>query len=109
MKPQGGMKSIGGAKAKKKIVKAYKKLFDAFCETGGKQMNARMMALCMAGVLAQQKIKFSGNDQLVRLRGEFCFLMLDVQENGYLTFNELQWLLRAASMFHKPPEEVDKK
>merc|ERR1711964_347854 len=105
----GGGLMAGIKRNKKKMVKSYKKVFDAFCEEGEKKTNARLMALAIAGVLGQMNTKFSSTEQLTRQRSEFVFLMLDVNKTGYLTFTDLQWLLRAASLFQKPMEEVNKK
>jgi len=101
------MKAFKSAESKYK--KKLKRLFYTFSEEHTKFANGRLLFMCLAGILAQYATHFATLEELAKIRADFVFKMLDVNNEETLDIFQIAWLLRATSIFTKTEDEIVKK
>lgn len=95
--------------AENKYKKKLKRLFYSFSEEHTKYVNGRLLFICLAGILGQYATHFASLDELAKVRAEFVFKLLDVNNEQTIDIFQIAWLLRAASIFTKTEDEIIRK
>ena len=71
--------------------------------------NGRLLFICLAGILGQYATHFATLEELAKIRAEFVFKLLDVNNEESIDIFQIAWLLRASSLFRKTEDEVLRK
>merc|ERR1719419_1932517 len=96
-------------KKQKKLNKARRRVFDAFCEDGWTLCNGRLLAMCVAGVLGQISDGIGNKDLMEKRRAEYLFDLLDIKKKATVSEEELKWMFKACSLFLKGGKDVDRR